>query len=234
MSRMPRKPIALIVLLLVAIPGTALARPDQPASPATGGDRSADPRVSVHGGTTRWVYSTRDRQFLPHTSNQGWWSNVHRATNSNDNYLTGRCCGGGEYRNFFTFHLTGLTGTVTSVTLVLRKYEGRGGPFEKLRFNDVTTPAKKLNENQGRNPTIFRDLGRGIKYGTYRLSTADETSPDDVFKLRLNHYAVADIWRARGGFFSLGGQVLSLRDGGFLFSGSGGRGRQELVVTTTP
>jgi hypothetical protein len=233
MSRIPRRSIALIVLLLVAIPGTALARPDQP-SPTAGGDGSADPRVTVTGGTTRWVFSTRDRQFLPHTSNQGWWSNVHRATDSNDNYLAGRCCGGGEYRNFFTFHLTGLTGTVTSATLVLRKYEGRGGPFEKLRFNDVTTPARKLNDNQGRNLTIFRDLGRGIKYGTYRLSTADETSPDDVFKLRLNHYAVADIWRARGGFFSLGGQILTLRDGGFLFSGSGGRGRQELIVTTIP
>lgn len=234
MSRIPRRPVVLIVLLLVALPGTALAGPDQPALPATGGDRSADPRVTVLGGTTQWVFSTRDRQFLPHTSNQGWWSNVHRATDSNDNYLMGRCCGGGEYRNFFTFHLTGLTGTVTSATLVLRKYEGRGGPFEKLRFNDVTTPPKKLNENQGRNIAIVRDLGRGTKYGTYRLSTADETSPDDVFRLRLNLYAVADISRARGGFFSLGGHILTLKDGGLLFSGSGGRGRQELIVTTIP
>jgi hypothetical protein len=234
MSRMPRRPIALIALLLVAIPGTALARPDRPASPTSGGDRSADPRVTVGSGTTQWVFSTRDRQFLPHTSNQGWWSNVHRATNSNDNYLTGRCCGGGEYRNFFTFHLTGLTGTVTSATLVLRKYEGRGGPFEKLRLYDVKTPAWRLNHNHGRDLPIFRDLGRGIKYGTYRLSTADETSRDDVFKLRLNLYAVADISRARGEFFSLGGHILTLRDGGFLFSGSGGRGRQELVVTTMP
>ncbi len=234
MSRIPRRPIVLIVLTLLTLPGTALARPDQPASPAAGRDRSGDPRVIRQGGTTQWVFSTRDRQFLPHTSNQGWWSNVHRASDSNDNYLTGRCCGGGEYRNFFTFHLTGLAGTVTSATLVLRKYEGRGGPFEKLRFYDVTTPTKKLNENRGRNPTIFRDLGRGTKYGTFRLSTEDETSPDDVFRLRLNLYAVADITRARGGFFSLGGHILTLKDGGFLFSGSGGRGRQELVVTTIP
>jgi hypothetical protein len=234
MSRIPRRPLVFIVLLLLALPGTALARPDQPASPATGRERSAHPRVSVAGGTTQWVFSTRDRRFLPHTSNQGWWSNTHRATDSSDNYLTGRCCGGGEYRNFFTFHLTGLTGTVTSATLVLRRYEGRGGPFENLRFYDVTTPTRKLNDNQGTNPVIFRDLGRGRKYGTYRLSTADETSPDDVFRLRLNLYAVADISRARGGFFSLGGHILTLKDGGFLFSHSGGRGRQELVVTTIP
>jgi hypothetical protein len=230
MPRLPRSLAVSILLLALALPATADA---VPTSPGAGGREPAGPWVTSRAGTTQWVFSTRDRRFLPHTSNQGWWSNTHDAENDNDNYSAGRCCGGGEFRDFFTFHLTGLTGTVVSATLVLQKYDGRGG-YEKYRLSDVTTNAHKLNRNIGTNRAIFRDLGRGIGYGTFRLPTTDGTDADPVFELRLNADARTAIHRAAGSFFSLGGKILTLRDGGLLFAHSGGRGRQELIVTTSP
>jgi hypothetical protein len=229
------RPVGLaLVVVLVALPGTAFARPNVPASP--GIEATSEPaRVAAGaGGTTQWTFSTRDRQFLPHTSNQGWWSNAHNAKDSNDNYVVGRCCGGGEFRDFFTFALNGLTGTVKSAQLVLRKFKGRGGPYEKYGLSDVATAAPKLNANSGEDPKIFKDLGRGTGYGVFRLSTKDETTPDDVFTLNLNANALSAIHKAAGGFFSIGGMLLSLKNGGFLFAGSGGRGQQELIVTTKP
>jgi hypothetical protein len=230
MTRLPRPLTVSFLLLVLTVPGVALALP---TTSSGGGHEPGGPWVTTRAGTTQWVFSTRDRRFLPHTSNQGWWSNTHDASNDNDNYSVGRCCGGGEFRNFFTFHLTGLTGSVISATLVLQKYDGRGG-YEKYRLSDVTTSALKLNRNIGTNRAIFRDLGRGTGYGTYRLPTADGTRDDPVFELRLNANARAAIHRSAGAFFSLGGKILTLRDGGLLFSHSGGRGRQELIVTTSP
>ena len=92
-----------ILLLLVAIPGTALARPDRP-SPTTGGDRSADPRVTVpaerHSGCSR--RATGSSFPTPRTKDGGpTFTEPPTATTTTP---TGRCCGGGEYLNFFTFH----------------------------------------------------------------------------------------------------------------------------------
>jgi hypothetical protein len=227
----PLRALALVTVLLVAVlPATAFAGRRDAASTAAGaGGTTAG--ASAAGGTTHWVFTPRERQFLPHTSNQGWWSNTHNATNDNDNYTVGRCCGGGEFRNFFTFHLTGLTGTVVSATLVLKRYDARGG-HEAYRLSSVATAAKKLNHNVGISPAIFKDLGRGTVYGTYRLSTTD--SGASTYQLPLNDNARAAIHKAAGGFFSVGGKLTSLQNGGALFLSSGGRGPQELIVTTSP
>jgi hypothetical protein len=233
MSRLATR-LAAALTLIVASASVAIAAPDQQSSTGEAADDRGTPRVVASGGTRTWVFSTRDRQFRPHTSNQGWWSNTHRAEDSNDNYLVGRCCGGGEYRNFFTFHLGELAGDVVSATLVVRKYNGRGDPYERFRLVEVSTAARKLNDNRGRNLEVFRDLGRGERYGTFRVSTKDEANRDDVFSLDLNDQAERSIERAAGGFFSVGGRLVSLRHGGFLFADSGGRGRQELIVTTRP
>jgi hypothetical protein len=220
MTPPPRGLVVATILILFALPSTALAGARATSSPAT-------PSAVA---TKTWTFTPRERQFLPHTSNQGWWSNTHDATNDNDNYTVGRCCGGGQFRNFFTFHLTGLTGTVVSATLVLKKYDARGGQ-ETYRLSNVATAAKKLNHNVGTNPTIFKDLGRGTVYGTYRLSTTG--SRDSVYELPLNENARAAIHKAAGGFFSVGGKLTTLQNGGALFLLSGGRGVQELIVTTS-
>ena len=52
----------------------------------------------------------------------------------------GVCCGA-AHRNFFTFDLSELEGTVVSATLVVRKFFGKGEPTETLRLFDVVTDA---------------------------------------------------------------------------------------------
>jgi hypothetical protein len=235
MTHTPRRVATVLALLVLAAPTPALAgAPSIPRPLAAAGGRESGPSAPVvihRAATTQWTFSTRDRRFLPHTSNQGYWGNHAKAEDGNDNYVVGRCCGAGELRDFFTFYLGGLQGTVVSATLVLQKYSGRGG-HEKLRFVSTTTPVRKLNDNQGINLRIFKDLGRGTSYGTFRLST--KGAPDSTYSLDLNANALAAIHNHAGEFFSLGGHLLTLRDGGFLFAHSGGRGPQELIVTTSP
>jgi hypothetical protein len=223
----------LAALLLVSLPPVAaLADPSESSSghPTQG---SSHPRVRASGaGATTWVFSTDQSQFRPGTSNQGWWSNQDLTRSSNDNYIVGMCCGAGDHRNFFTFDLSELDGTVVSATLVVRKFLGKGAATETLRLFDVLTDAATLNDNRAIVPRIYKDLGRGHRYGTFELSTADETSRADVFELSLQERALSDIQSAAGGFFSIGGRLLTAEDGGFLFGGSSGHGKQLLLVQT--
>ena len=229
----PRLRAAAAALLLVSLsPVVALADPSE-SSTRRSSDGSAYPRVrATAGGTTTWVFSTDQSEFRPGSSNQGWWSNQAITRSSNDNYIVGMCCGGGDLRNFFTFDLSGLDGTVVSATLVIRKFAGKGEPTETLRLSDVLTDAASLNDNRAIVPRIYKDLGRGHRYGTFQLSTVDETSRADVFELSLLERALTDIQSAAGGFFSIGGRLLTSEDGGYLFGGSSGHGKQLLIVQT--
>jgi hypothetical protein len=188
--------------------------------------------VHAAAEATTSVFSTDQSEFRSGTSNQGWWSNQDLTRSSNDNYIVGACCGA-EHRNFFTFDLSELDGTVVSATLVVRKFVGKGGPTETLRLFEVLTDAAELNDNRAIVPRIYKDLGRGHRYGTFELSTTDETTRADVFELSLQDRALSDIQSAAGGFFSIGGGLLTSEDGGFLFGGSSGHGKQLLLVETT-
>jgi hypothetical protein len=219
-------------LLLVSLsPAAALADPSESTSRHSS-DGSVHPRVrATAGGTTTWVFSTDQSQFRPGSSNQGWWSDRDITRSSNENYIVGICCGA-AHRNFFTFDLSELDGTVVSATLVVRKFFGKGEPTETLRLFDVVTDAAALNDNRAIVPRIYKDLGRGRRYGTFELSTADEASRADVFELSLLERAISDIQSAAGEFFSIGGRLLSSEDGGYLFGGSSGHGKQLLIVQT--
>ena len=196
-------------------------------------DGLSHPRVRASAaGAETWVFSTDQSQFREGTSNQGWWSLRDITRSSNDNYIVGACCGVGEHRAFFTFDLSELEGTGVSATLVVRKFMGKGDPTETLRLFDVLTEAATLNDNRAIVPRIYKDLGRGARYGTFELSTADETSRADVFELSLRELALSDIQSAAGGFFSIGGRLLTSDDGGYLFGGSSSHGKQLLIVQT--
>jgi hypothetical protein len=229
----PRLRAVMVALLLVSLPpAAALADPSESSSRhPTDGSSHARVRGSA-AGTATWVFSTDQSQFRPGTSNQGWWSNQDITRSSNDNYIVGVCCGAGDHRNFFTFDLSELDGTVVSATLVVRKFFGKGEPTETLRLFDVLTDPATLNDNRAIVPRIYKDLGRGHRYGTFELSTADETSRADVFELSLADRALSEIQSAAGGFFSIGGRLLTSEDGGFLFGGSSGHGKQLLIVQT--
>jgi hypothetical protein len=183
------------------------------------------------GDSTTFTFSTSDSSFRGGDANQGWYASRTGAQTASDNYLVGK--GGQLYRNFFTFDLSTLDGSVVSATLRLRRARGRVGPVERLRLFHVTTSARALNQRQGRRDrAIYKDLGAGRRYGTFRVRTDGRSW--DVVEFSLNGRALADIQAAEGAFFSIGSRLLSIDDRGALFGNSDARGPQELVVDVAP
>jgi len=207
--------------------------------PAPGGDSARDTpeSPSSHGATTAPDVSARIRplrldtdegNFDRGTENQGWWATRETNFDSNDNYLVGAPPDlDGTFRDFFTFDLSRLTERARAATLIVRRYRSAGDAKEVLGLFHVATGARRLNNNSGLSDRIFRDLGTGTRYGRFPISP----SGHGPVRLRLNHAAVADINAARGGYFSIGGSLLSI-DGReeFLFGRSGPGGVQRLVV----
>lgn len=176
---------------------------------------------------TTFTFNTSDSQFDPGIDNQGWWSNTYESSDGNDNYFVGT-----EYfstfRDFFTFDLSSLSENITSGRLELQRYDSNSGnPTETLGLFDVSTDAATLNNNTGNNLAIYNDLGSGVNYGTFEVSTAG--NGDEILSFTLNSAAIANMNAARGGFFSIGGSILTE---GNLFGFSGGDGTQQLVVDT--
>ena len=207
---------------------------------AASGDRARDTAAwpSAHGASTAPEASERIRplrldtdegRFDRGTDNQGWWATRERNRDRNDNYLVGSPEHfAGIYRNFFTFDLSRKIERVRAAMLILRRYEGLGDATEVLGLFHVATGDRRLNDNQGPpSDRIFRDLGTGTRYGRFTISTSDR----GPVRLRLNRAAVADINAARGGYFSIGGSLLSIDgDGERLFGFSNGFGTQRLLV----
>jgi len=132
-------------------------------------------------------------------------------------------------RNYVTFDLSELQGTVTSATLEIFHTGYQSSALsETLGFFDVSTAASELLAGDaGANPElVFPDLGSGTSYGSVTVTPADE----QVFlSISLNASALADIQALIGaGSFSIGGALQTI-DGSFgsgniserLFQGSG-------------
>jgi hypothetical protein len=172
------------------------------------------------------VLTTHQSAFDPGGSpNQGWWASALENRSANANYLVGfeglfnRL---DEHRNFFTFDLSTVSRPVVAATLEVQRRRGFGGPTETLGFFDVLTDAATLNDNTGTNSSIFADLGEGKAYGTFEVTTTGD--PSQFLQFPLNETAISDINATRGGFFSVGGRLLSLTpeqtDQEFLFGSS--------------
>lgn len=181
--------------------------------------------------------TTSDAQIDPGVDNQGWWSDLVSNNNAvNDNYITG-VSGQSTFRSFFSFDLRGMSGTVTSATLHLQRYEQDGAV--RLGFWDVSTPVWQLvgTRHSGFDLSIFEDLGGGASYGSYRVRPG---AIEDVLSFTLNGAALADINRLLGsGYFSIG----SAASGGYIFANSSDEpgnsqgafnGLQALVLEVTP
>jgi hypothetical protein len=187
---------------------------------------------------TSLTFSTSDSKFNPGADNRGWWSDVSDNFTLNDSYAVGNCYSyetmtAGSCRNFFTFDLTALpSGSgVVSATLRLTRFESVGGneAVETIELFDVATDTALLNANDGKNASIFADLGSGTSYGVFNVPGLGNSS--DVLEFVLDGEARANISAAAGGYFSIGG-ILLTRDGNdLLFAASGSSGGvQELIV----
>jgi len=108
---------------------------------------------------------------------------------------------------------------------------------ETFGLFDVSTDAVTLNNNVGTSLSIYDDLGSGVSYGEFEILS--EGLSTDVLSFELNAAAIADINAGKGGWFSIGGALLSFgspvgsgTEG--LFGSSEDGGVQRLVLEVIP
>jgi hypothetical protein len=199
---------------------------------------------------TTITVSTSEAEFQPGVRNQGWWSTWESTPpgqanfDGNDNYFVGSNSTM-VHRDFFTFYLPAsefVGQTIMSATF--RVTEGGWNQVDvsnskTIEFFDVSTDAATLNKNDGTNDAIFDDLGTGVSYGLFDVSTVP-ASALSVLEFALNEAALSDMNHAIGGYFSIGGSrpgaIDRVDDFGFSSTGSIDQpgGLQELVLTTVP
>lgn len=199
------------------------------------GARTMDGSATV-AGRHRVVVDTSDHRITKGEDNQAWWSHSGLSTGTGGNYAVGQCvrCSVPErLRNFFTFDISGIDGRVVAATLVVKRYgSSKVHQVETYKLSAVRTHARRLNTRLRRGRAIYRDLGLGVSYGTYKLSTDAPRKTKEHMK--LVPAAVRAINKAQGRYFSIGGKVTSLtkkHQDELLFKQSGSQGTQRLVLT---
>jgi hypothetical protein len=170
--------------------------------------------LTVAQASTVYTLDTSAREFDSGVLNQGWWSDFAGNNTYNDNYSISLSWTAPSYpnqqgivtRDFFTFDLSSISGTIQSATLLLQRgNSGSPNPTETISFWDVQTPAAVLNNNYGPDASIVNDLGSGKNYGSFQVAMSGPTS--EVLAFDLNANAVADLNANIGGFFSVGGSL---------------------------
>jgi hypothetical protein len=195
--------------------------------------------------STVYTLNTSAREFNTGVLNQGWWSDFTGNNTYNDNYIialfwtapSSPFQQGNVERNFFTFDLTGISGTIQSATLLLRRGKsGSPNPTETIDFWDVQTPVAVLNNNTGPDASIVSDLGSGRNYGSFQVAMSGSAS--EVLSFALNANAIADLNASLDRYFSIGGSMEGQPAPGidrFLFGVSQGfPGQLQLTVVPEP
>jgi len=154
------------------------------------------------------IYTDTDCNPTMHTLsavNRGWWKNDGAHTSGNNNTLTGQTTS--QYNSYFSFDLSGLTGTVLTAELHLEieDHDSVDGQ-ETVSVWDVSTPAATL-EATGNSTTIFNDLMSGNQYGTFTVLQSEVGS---IKVIPLNSQALTDINAALGTDVSVGCHVDSI------------------------
>ena len=194
-------------------------------------------RVAYNRGKSLCGRNPFDNKFDTGVNNQGWWSDGLPASNLNPNIYTGSSAGS-SLRSFYTFNLASVTDAVVALELQITRgiSVGNKESTEEVRFFDVTTSAPVLNKNTGLNSSNFEDLGSGDSYGSFQIPG---TGPNfEQFTFTLNEPAVANINAARGGFFSIGGILISDNGDDVVFGGADSSFQEgfpvRLKLTTIP
>ena len=186
------------------------------------------------------TFDTAQEPFDADGSNHGWWSDTIVNHSTNYIYATGQY-DSGLIASFFTFDLSSLDladQIVTGAALELSwgTYISPDAS-ETLALHDVSTDAVTLNANDGASPSIVADLTGGVSYGTYVIAAYPADMPFGMASFDLDAAAWADIAAAAGGYFSIGGSLVTLGDdltsNQLLFAGSDGSvAAPRLVVQT--
>jgi K319-like protein/PKD domain-containing protein len=181
------------------------------------------------------TFTTSESPFVPGLRNQGLYGwhpyGFSIATRPESHETAVGTNGTGEFRTYYTFDLSTLTGNVVSARLVLTKGYWVGADFG-VRLSEVTTDAATLSAGDptGVSRVIFDDLGDGTAYGGSAMPYTRYNHTDTI---PLNGAAVADIQAAGGGFFSIGAAPAGAPNVGQNFKLTGpyaSNGVQQLIV----
>jgi hypothetical protein len=163
----------------------------------------------------------------------GWYDSTGFHLSTRTNYLAGEVGGSTpQFRNFFVFDLSGVSGVVTTATLRLDTASFSSfDPSEDYSLFDVTTPSTTLRAGGSGMVATYADLGSGVSYGTRTYTNVDDNLVRDI---KFNAAGIAAVQAGLGGDFAIGGTVTTLRvpvDDEHVFGGSGS-GVRELVLET--
>lgn len=125
------------------------------------------------------------------------------------NYFLGHVPGPGEIRNYFSFDLGDLSGSVLDAALYL---DTRGNSVDYISPDATETyalfdVADGSLLGGGMAPAGFADLGSGVSYGSAMVTNAVIGT---TLEIELNSAALAAIHTAAGGTFSIGGAITTL------------------------
>lgn len=149
----------------------------------------------------------------------GRYSATGQYTAGDSQILTGRLFGQ-EYRSFFVFDLSGISGTVVGAEVTFLGdigYYDSSDPSETIGLYDVLTPTATLTDTHASGepapndlaPGIFDDLGQGTLYGSGTLAQPSGTIATPAFSVVLNPAALADLNAALGADIALGAALMT-------------------------
>jgi hypothetical protein len=158
------------------------------------------------------------------------------AGTSDGNYLTGLYSGSGytEYRSFFTFDLSGLTGNVTSATFSVDfGPPAYGSGQSPVFFNLVAYAGDIIALDNGTAGVAGFGLlgGPGVFLGGAYANTTDT----GVVTYTITPAGLAAIQASEGGLFAIGGSLTGfIGPDDYLFGNSIFTSTNQLVVNTSP
>jgi hypothetical protein len=175
---------------------------------------------------------------------QGWVNNTGNGNGASDgnNTFTGNIGGspGSRFNSWASFDLSGLTGTITSVTLEipLADYIANSPVLYTISINDVNTSLQSLSDRTS-GMSGYTDLGSGNQYGTI-------AGDHETHLVSLSTQAVADVNASIGKNFLLGftnlttnlvspdsaGGGLGVYTNGQTFDNTSFTGHPTLILTT--
>jgi hypothetical protein len=175
--------------------------------------------MAMIGGASLFVAPVQAFQITINATDRGWYNAAGARTVNNTNYFVGIEDGSQtEYRNFFVFDLSNLTGTITKASLnLVNPAFGYSGPIAGLTYNmsDVSTPIPALINGTG-GVNAFTDLGGGTTFGS---RTVRQSIAGGLINIALNGSAISAL-NANSGLFAFGGAIANPQPNQFIFAGS--------------
>ena len=139
-------------------------------------------------------------------TDSGWINSDGTHTGGNTNYYSGEfdCGGSNVCRNYFSFDLTDLTGTLTSASFNVSAYSiSVPGPYNI--YATTLTPTEVYSGNGFTNLAYWQALAGGGLVGSIALTPGDSYS---TLSITLNSAGLAWLTANEGNQIVLGGEFL--------------------------